>query len=75
LKKPGIRTSFSVVNTPPDSSFRPKLALGVVLGFLLWSVPDSFAGEREIASVVQRGNFAYVYNAKGSQISTIPAGN
>jgi hypothetical protein len=31
--------------------------------------------ERQIASVVQRGNFAYVYDAKGSQFLTLSAGD
>jgi hypothetical protein len=34
------------------------------------------AGEKDqIASAVQRGNFAYVYNAKGSQLFVIGAGD
>lgn len=32
-------------------------------------------GERQIANVVQRGNFAYVYDAKGSQFLTLGAGD
>lgn len=30
---------------------------------------------RQIANVVQRGNFAYVYNAKGSQFLTLSVGD
>lgn len=50
------------MKTPPGSSFRSKLVLGVALGLLICSASASFAGERQIASVVQRGNFAYVYD-------------
>lgn len=60
---------------PPSSSFRSKLALGIALGLLVCSAPASFASERQIASVVQRGNFAYVYDEKGSQFLTLSAGD
>lgn len=52
--------------------------LFVALLILAWTgaVVPVHAGEgREIASMVQRGNFAYAHDAKGLQIFTISAGD
>ncbi len=38
-------------------------------------IPASADDEKQIANVVQRGNFAYVYDAKGSQFLTLSAGD
>jgi hypothetical protein len=44
--------------------------------FTLLALSSALAGDLEsIASVIQRGSFLYVYNAKGSQLSTIAAGD
>ena len=52
------------------------------LRFLLYIALFSFAAVpakaddgKQIANVVQRGNFAYVYDAKGSQFLTLSAGD
>ena len=45
----------------------------VVLGVITASAHADDA--KQIASVVQRGNFAYAYNEKGSQIFVISAGD
>ena len=51
-------------------------AVCFVVVVLAISAAPAHADEREqIASVVQRGNFAYVYNEKGSQIFVISAGD
>ena len=50
----------------------------VALLVLVWAcaaVPVDAGEGRQIASVVQRGNFAYAYDAKGLQIFTISAGD
>lgn len=60
----------------PPKAVRPFASL--LCGLLLYASLQAmvFAGEeRQIASVVQRGNFAYVYDAKGSQFLTLSAGD
>ena len=49
------------------------ILLVVVLGAI--AVPVNADDRKQIASVVQRGNFAYAYNEKGSQIFVISAGD
>jgi hypothetical protein len=50
------------------------LAVMALFGAVI--VDSSPASEpRQIANVVQRGNFAYVYDAKGSQFLTLSAGD
>ena len=53
------------------------LVIGIVTATLLLSIqPTAIADDsRQIANVVQRGNFAYVYDAKGSQFLTLSAGD
>ena len=47
----------------------------LVLVLACAAVPVHAGEGRQIASVVQRGNFAYAYDAKGLQIFTISAGD
>jgi hypothetical protein len=56
---------------------RGLLSFFVVLALLCAIFADfSLAGgQRQIANVVQRGNFAYAYDAKGLQLFTISAGD
>lgn len=53
------------------------LAIAQVFFVLFITVPAIARGDdgKQIANVVQRGNFAYVYNAKGSQFLTLSAGD
>lgn len=43
--------------------------------FSFAAVPARADDGKQIANVVQRGNFAYVYDAKGSQFLTLSAGD
>ena len=43
--------------------------------FSFTAVPAKADDGKQIANVVQRGNFAYVYDAKGSQFLTLSAGD
>ena len=55
---------------------RPVLRLLLFIAFLGIAVMPASADEgKQIANVVQRGNFAYVYDAKGSQFLTLSAGD
>lgn len=52
--------------------------LSTVLLFIWFIAPVAqvkAGDEKQIANVVQRGNFAYVYDAKGSQFLTLSAGD
>jgi hypothetical protein len=58
------------------SRFRFVFSAAILLTLLVAPMTNIKAGgERQIASVVQRGNFAYVYDEKGSQFLTLPAGD
>lgn len=50
------------------------LSLGVAI-VMFGSSPARADDGKQIANVVQRGNFAYVYDAKGSQFLTLSAGD
>jgi len=54
-----------------------NFALRAAFAAFLFAVPLTAIADdsRQIANVVQRGNFAYVYNAKGSQFLTLSAGD
>jgi len=39
------------------------------------SAGDGIVGFTQSTVSIRRGNFIYTYNAKGGQVSTIPAGN
>lgn len=55
----------------------PILAITMTTTFF-WSYfvgPLQASEVRQIANVVQRGNFAYAYDAKGLQLFTISAGD
>ena len=52
----------------------PRFLLCIAF-FSFTAVPAKAADGEQIANVVQRGNFAYVYDAKGSQFLTLSAGD
>lgn len=59
---------------PKHKSFALRLLPYAAL--LSFAITPTKADEgKQIASVVQRGNFAYVYDAKGSQFLTLSAGD
>ena len=52
------------------------LRFSLCVAFFSLAVVCAYADEgKQIANVVQRGNFAYVYDAKGSQFLTLSAGD
>jgi len=55
---------------------RWSLCLSLIVAILFFEVTSARADDgKQIANVVQRGNFAYVYDAKGSQFLTLSAGD
>jgi hypothetical protein len=60
----------------PFSPVRFHRFFVVFLALFIAAASTTRAGEeKQIANVVQRGNFAYVYDAKGSQFLTLSAGD
>jgi hypothetical protein len=70
---PGSRSLLAVSKHPRHRLLRFLAVMALLGASVLDSSPAS--EPRQIANVVQRGNFAYVYDAKGSQFLTLSAGD
>lgn len=65
------------MNTNPTSINTCKWLRLVLVAAIIVAVPMSGKADetKQIANAVQRGSFAYAYNAKGSQLFVISAGD
>ena len=64
------------MRTSPLKYNRSLLRFWLCVALLAFAVIPAKADDgKQIANVVQRGNFAYVYDAKGSQFLTLSAGD
>ena len=73
---PNVTVSPYCMKKTHSKYTRWSLYLSLSVAIVLFESSPARADDgKQIANVVQRGNFAYVYDAKGSQFLTLSAGD